>query len=93
LIVAEADHERQMGRTRRASIEWSAEHVRHGLPAIAETTDPAWFIGDAPSAHGWSLVCRFEWPPSAQGNPSIAVVAFLVAHAPHERLRPGVESL
>jgi hypothetical protein len=33
---------------------------------------------------------RFDRPPSEQGNPSEALVKFMVDGAPHEVLRPGV---
>jgi hypothetical protein len=79
------------GAPRRARIHWSAAQVRHGLPYVTRTVDPAWFVGDPSNADGWSLMCRFEQPPSVQGNPSMATVCFVVAHAPHDRLRPGTE--
>jgi hypothetical protein len=33
------------------------------------------------TASVWSLVCKFERPPSAQGDPSIAHVRYLVPNA------------
>ena len=74
-----------------AWIFWSAEQHARGLPAIAQTIDPAWFDDAQPGRDdGWSLVCDFQSPPSEQGDPSSARVRFLVAEAPHARLRPGV---
>ena len=74
-----------------ARIFWSADLHERGLPAIAQTIDPAWFEDAQPGQDdGWSLVCDFERPPSAQGDPSTARVRLLVAEAPHDRLRPGV---
>jgi hypothetical protein len=75
---------------RRARITWSLAQVKRGLPVFTRTIDPAWFDADPPGAEGWSLQCRFETTPAAQGNPSPAAVAFLVEGAPHERLVPGV---
>ena len=74
-----------------ARIHWSAEQVARGLPAVTHRIDPSWFVeaGDD-SAEGWSLVCDFDEPPSVQGNPSIARVAFWMDHAPHDRLYAGV---
>ena len=74
---------------RRARITWSSAHVARGLPSASELVAPAWFEADAPGAEGWSLVCRFEASPEAQGSPSLASIAFMVPHAPHERLAPG----
>ena len=37
-----------------------------------------------------SVVCSFAQPPSEHGSPMEAKVAFLVDHAPHERLAAGV---
>jgi hypothetical protein len=55
------------------------------------TTDPAWLPGNEPGkGDAWSLKCRFDPPPSVQGNPSSAYVQFLVDEAPDEQLRPGV---
>jgi hypothetical protein len=57
--------------------------------------DPAWFDDDGASAsgrgaaEGWSLVCEFAPTPHEQGDPTTARVHFLVAEAPHDRLRPG----
>jgi len=79
-----------MERAHTARIHWSAEHVRRGLPAVARTVDPAWFGDAGPGAEeGWSLVCEFGVPPAEQGAPSSGGVYFLVAAAPHDRLRPG----
>jgi len=66
------------------------QQLRSGLPAITETVDPAWLY-DATPPHddGWSLVCRLDPSPKAQGNPALASVHFLVADAPHNRLEPG----
>ncbi len=73
-----------------AHVTWSAEQMRRGLPAFTETIDPAWFEGAEPQAEeGWSLVCHFTIPPSVQGNPSQALVRFMVDHAPHDRLGRG----
>ena len=80
-----------MPREHQARITWSAAQVAHGLPANAQTIDPSWFAGDTPQPiDGWSLICRFESPPSDQGNPSAAHVCFYVPEAPHERLKPGI---
>ena len=75
---------------RRARITWSPDQVRLGLPPISEIVDPCWLDDTVPvTREGWSLVCRFDPPPHEQGNPSTALVHFLVDNAPHERLRPG----
>jgi hypothetical protein len=75
--------------THHASIRWSAEQERHGLPEFSRTIDPAWHIDEVPSHdEGWSLMCNFESPPKAQGNPSIAHVRYLMPNAPP--LIPGV---
>jgi hypothetical protein len=72
-----------------ARITWSDEQVQLGLPGQLETIDPAWTPDAVPRVdEGWSLVCRFASPPSQQGNPSLAEVAFLVEGAP-EALTPG----
>src|SRR5262245_48054482 len=74
-----------------ARITWSEQQVGLGLPAIAQMTDPSFFTepGSA-SEEGWSLICRFDSPPSSQGNPSLATIQFLVNEAPEHRLKPGV---
>jgi hypothetical protein len=72
-----------------ARITWSDEQAQLGLPDQLETIDPAWTSDAVPRVdEGWSLVCRFASPPSRQGNPSLAEVAFLVAEAP-KVLTPG----
>lgn len=78
-----------MEREHTARITWSDAHLRRGLVARAEWIAPAWFVGDPPGADGWSLVCCFDVPPAAQGSPSTGRVRLWMAHAPHERLRPG----
>jgi hypothetical protein len=72
-----------------ARITWSSQHVAAGLPDTTETVDPAWLGARTPEAEGWSLVCRFDSSPRAQGNPTTAVVRFLVPAAPHAALQPG----
>ena len=75
---------------REASIRWSSEQERRGLPTFLRTTDPSWHVDEAPKENeGWSLVCEFDRPPAAQGNPSIARVHFLMPSALH-RLVPGL---
>ena len=74
-----------MMKEHRARITWSDGQVRHGLPRLRESTDPAWFDG----GETWSLRCRFDRAPTQQGNPSEAHISFLVEEAPHERLVPG----
>jgi hypothetical protein len=69
-----------------ATIEWSAEQAGQGLPKILESIDPSWFN---PGEEAWSIVCQFEIPPSEQGNPSRAIVRFLMPEAPHQLLIPG----
>jgi hypothetical protein len=77
-------------RTHQASIRWSAEQERKGLPAFSRTVDPSWHIDEVPKQdEGWSLMCNFDSPPVVQGNPSIARVRYLMANAPH-RLVPGL---
>jgi hypothetical protein len=44
------------------------------LPAVATR-------GARGEGEGWSLVCNFERPPSAQGDPSIAHVRYLMPNA------------
>jgi len=80
-----------MRKVHAARIHWSQEQIRHGLPVITRTIDPAWFPEDhgPPVREGWSLMCEFEVPPSDQGDPSTARVQFMVDAAPHERLAPG----
>ena len=74
-----------------ARVHWSAAQVARGLPSVERSIDPAWFLEPGPGSGGaWSLKYEFATPPMAQGNPSTARVAFMVADAPHERLRPGV---
>ena len=73
----------------RARITWSPTQVDKGLPAVTQMTAPSWFVPAASNDEGWSLICRFETAPEAQGNPSVASVRFMVAGAPHERLVPG----
>ena len=76
--------------THRASVRWSAEQQRRGLPAFVHTTDPCWRIDELPKQdEGWSLMCNFERPPVDQGNPSIAHVRYLMPNAPH-RLVAGL---
>ena len=72
-----------------ARITWSAAQIHQGLPSFEQTTDPAWFADDPPGADGWSLVCRFAPTPQAEASPSLAQVAFMMPHAPHQRLAPG----
>jgi hypothetical protein len=80
-----------MGTAHAARIYWSVEQVERGLPAVTRTIEPAWFLeAGQGSEQGWTLVCEFDSPPSVQGNPSTAQVAFWVEGAPHERLAPGV---
>jgi hypothetical protein len=80
-----------MGSAHSAWIFWSAEQATRGLPTVARAIDPAWFDDTQPGiGDGWSLVCDFDPPPSEQGDPTTAQVRFLVAEAPHDRLRPGV---
>src|SRR2546427_509395 len=73
-----------------ARITWPAEHLRKGLHSFTQSLAPAW-LADAPSGRdaGWSLMYRFDRPPREQGNPSMAVVRFMVDAAPHGRLTPG----
>ena len=67
----------------RALITWSEDLLRLGLPDISQTIDPVVFgVGE----DAWSLICRFERSPKAQGNPSEAQVRFLMDGASHERL-------
>ena len=74
----------------RAFIRWSPEQVRHGLPSVRHSIDPAWFdLGE----DGWSVAYRFDVPPSQQGNPSVAFIRFMMPTAPHERLLPGATLL
>lgn len=75
-----------MMKEHRARITWSEAQVRHGLPRVRESMDPAWF--DA-GEEAWSLRCRFDRAPAQQGNPSEGYISFLVPEAPHERLVPG----
>ena len=73
-----------------AWITWSDERVRRGPPAMTETIDPAWAEGaEVGRDDAWSLIGHFGVPPSEQGNPSEALVRFLVAEAPHDALRAG----
>lgn len=69
-----------------ARITWSDEQVRRGLPAFTCTVDPAWFEGPD---EGTRLICRFHASPREQGSPSVAVVSFEGASAPHARLVKG----
>jgi hypothetical protein len=76
-------------RTHQASIRWSTEQERQGLPAFSRTTDPVWRVDEVPKQdEGWSLMCNFDSPPVVQGNPSIAQVRYLMPDAPH-RLVPA----
>ena len=76
--------------THQASIRWSAEQDRQGLPAFSRTTDPAWHVDEVPKKdEGRSLMCNFDSLPVVQGNPSIAQVRYLMPNAPH-RLVPGL---
>jgi hypothetical protein len=76
-------------RMHQASIRWSAERERQGLPAFERTTDPAWHVDEVPKQdEGWSLMCHFDSAPVVQGNPSIAQVRYLMPNAP--RLVPGL---
>jgi hypothetical protein len=77
-------------RRHRASIHWSAEYQRKGLPSALRTIDPAWFIDEVPRHdEGWSLVCEFDKAPAEQGNPSLAYVHYLFETAPAARLIAG----
>ena len=38
---------------------------------------------------GWSLVYRFDKAPVEQGNPSEALVEFMMPNAPTDELKPG----
>jgi hypothetical protein len=77
-------------RTHQASIRWSTEQERQGLPAFSRTTDPVWLVDEIPKQdEGWSLMCDFDSPPVVQGNPSNARVRYLMPNAPH-RLVPGL---
>jgi hypothetical protein len=74
----------------RASIRWSPEQQRLGLPQFTRTADPAWHVNDTPKRdEGWTLLCDFERSPALQGNPSTAQVRYLMPNAPHP-LGPGV---
>lgn len=84
------DTHHEMSTEHHALIHWSAQQVQLGLPTTPETIDPAWIDGAIPRVdEGWSLLCTFAEPPNAQGNPSAALVRFLVDAAPHDRLRAG----
>ena len=74
-----------------ARIFWSDQQIAKGLPDIAHTTDLSGFPDDPAGPEAWSLMCRFEVSPRAQGSPSLAKVRFLVEAAPHERLIPGAK--
>jgi hypothetical protein len=76
-----------MDRKHSVLIHWSPEQVQAGLPKLLRTIDPVW--RDRESDEGWSLICEFKSVPSDQGNPSAAVVSFLVDTAPKEWLRRG----
>jgi hypothetical protein len=77
-----------------ARITWSDEQVQLGLPRQLETIDPAWAADAVPRADdGWTLICRFAFPPSQQGNPSLADVAFLMEGAPHVLARGAILKL
>jgi hypothetical protein len=77
-------------REHRAKIMWSEKQAERGLPSFSKTTDPAWTENSVPEKdEGWSLACRFDRPPSQQGNPSVANVQFLVDEAPHGLLVAG----
>ena len=73
-----------------ARVTWSEQCVATGLPEVAETIDPAWLGSHSTDVAGWSLICRFDPSPRAQGNPTKALVRFLAHDAPHEVLRPGM---
>ena len=76
--------------THRASIRWSPEQERLGIPDLAKTVDPAWFAGEAACQDGgWSLACKFDRSPRVQGNPSLARVRYVLPDAPHAQLVPG----
>jgi len=74
----------------RALIQWSPEHVRHGLSNWLQAIDPAWLDS---GEEGWSLEYCFDASPFQQGNPSVAFIRFVVPSAPHERLVPGATLL
>ena len=79
-----------MHRKHKAVVTWSASQLHKGLPEISELTDPAWMTTpQAPDSEGWSVTCEFSSSPCEQGNPSQALVAFLVDDAPHDLLVPG----
>ena len=79
-----------VSQTHRASIHWSRDQQRLGLPTTTLMTDPAWLAAETPRENeGWSLVCEFERPPAEQGSPSQALVHYLVPAAPHSQLVLG----
>jgi hypothetical protein len=74
-----------------ARIIWAppAQRGTHRLPSTLRYTHIARFADDRPGDDAWSVVCRFEVPPSEQDGPSAAFVRFLMPEAPHARLAPG----
>ena len=74
-----------------ARITWAtrAERGLHALPSTLQYVRPAHFAEQRPGEDLWSVVCRFDVPPSEQGNPSNGHVRFLMSEAPHEWLHPG----
>jgi hypothetical protein len=74
--------------THHASIRWSPEQQRQGLPNITQTADPAWHADERPvHDEGWTLLCDFATSPTVQGNPSVARVRYLMPNAPHRLVR------
>jgi hypothetical protein len=76
-----------------ARILWTSAETRGTLrlPSTLRYVQPAHFSERHPGDDLWSVVCRFDVPPSEQGSPSVAYVRFLVAEAPHDRLCPGAK--
>ena len=79
-----------MEREHRIRITWSPATEAAGLPTFERGVDPSWLAGTEPGeADAWSLVYRFDRPPSEQGNPSEGHARFLMDDAPTDWLRPG----
>ena len=73
-----------------ASFYWSSARVGAGLPLEREVIGPAWLgPGRDGNEEGWSLVCTFDHPPAAQGNPSRGWIRYFLADAPHDALKSG----
>jgi hypothetical protein len=69
-----------------AEIHWAAER---GAAPGTRLVHPVYFPEDGIEGDMWTFVVTVAEPPAGPNNANLAVVHFLMAHAPHHHLTPG----